>query len=296
MPVDALSAGAVARRLGVAVTTLRTWHQRYGLGPSAHQPGQHRRYTPDDVARLETMQRLTADGVPPAEAARFVRSQPPAFGARRDGAGLALRASGPAARGLARAALRLDGLAIRHLSARIVTELGVVGAWERVFAPVLVAIGRRHAETGALVEVEHLVSRAVSEVLGAVARPAQGSSTRILLACTDEEQHSLPLEALAAALAERGVPSRLLGARVPPNALEAALARTGPSAVLLWAHQHATANVEQVHAACAARASLVAVGGPGWSGADLPPGVATPASLSEAVDLLSPIDASSRQG
>ena len=43
---EALSAGAVARRLGVAVTTLRTWHQRYGLGPSQHVPGQHRRYTP----------------------------------------------------------------------------------------------------------------------------------------------------------------------------------------------------------------------------------------------------------
>ena len=36
---EALTAGAVARRLGVAVTTLRTWHQRYGLGPSHHVPG-----------------------------------------------------------------------------------------------------------------------------------------------------------------------------------------------------------------------------------------------------------------
>ena len=35
----AYSAGAVARRLGVAVTTLRTWHQRYGLGPSLHPGG-----------------------------------------------------------------------------------------------------------------------------------------------------------------------------------------------------------------------------------------------------------------
>jgi len=43
--VDGLTAGAVARRLGVAVTTLRTWHQRYDLGPSAHEPGKQRRYT-----------------------------------------------------------------------------------------------------------------------------------------------------------------------------------------------------------------------------------------------------------
>ena len=73
MAVEGLTAGAVARRLGVAVTTLRTWHQRYGLGPTRHEPGQHRRYSPEDVARLELMQRLTADGVPPGEAARWVR-------------------------------------------------------------------------------------------------------------------------------------------------------------------------------------------------------------------------------
>jgi MerR family transcriptional regulator, light-induced transcriptional regulator len=73
---DGLSAGAVARRLGVAVTTLRTWHQRYGLGPSQHISGRHRRYTAEDLARLEIMQRLAAEGVAPAEAARWARLAP----------------------------------------------------------------------------------------------------------------------------------------------------------------------------------------------------------------------------
>ena len=76
MADEALSAGAVARLLGVAVTTLRTWHQRYGLGPSEHVPGHHRRYTPDDLARLEIMRRLTAEGITPAEAARWARQAP----------------------------------------------------------------------------------------------------------------------------------------------------------------------------------------------------------------------------
>ncbi|MEV5446862.1 MerR family transcriptional regulator, partial [Streptomyces sp. NPDC052644] len=73
---EPLSAGAVARRLGVAVTTLRTWHQRYGLGPSQHVPGHHRRYTPADLARLEIMRKLTAEGVTPAEAARWAKQTP----------------------------------------------------------------------------------------------------------------------------------------------------------------------------------------------------------------------------
>ena len=73
---ELLSAGAAARRLGVAVTTLRSWHQRYGLGPSGHQHGHHRRYTAADMARLILMQQLVTAGVAPAEAARWARRSP----------------------------------------------------------------------------------------------------------------------------------------------------------------------------------------------------------------------------
>src|SRR5690554_7971710 len=66
-----LTVAAVARTLGVAASTLRTWDRRYGLGPSAHQAGSHRRYTPEDVARLQTMRRLTLRGVAPVDAARI---------------------------------------------------------------------------------------------------------------------------------------------------------------------------------------------------------------------------------
>ncbi|MFD2797302.1 MerR family transcriptional regulator [Promicromonospora vindobonensis] len=65
-----LAVAAVARRLGVAPATLRTWDRRYGLGPSGRTAGSHRRYTPDDVARLLVMRRLTLEGVAPVDAAR----------------------------------------------------------------------------------------------------------------------------------------------------------------------------------------------------------------------------------
>lgn len=66
----ALAVAAVAKRLGVAPATLRTWDRRYGLGPSEHTAGSHRRYTADDVARLVIMRRLTLEGVAPVDAAR----------------------------------------------------------------------------------------------------------------------------------------------------------------------------------------------------------------------------------
>ncbi len=69
-PVPALSVAGAARGLGVAPATLRSWERRYGLAPSLHTPGGHRRYGPRDLARLQVMHRLVRQGVPPAEAAR----------------------------------------------------------------------------------------------------------------------------------------------------------------------------------------------------------------------------------
>ncbi|NJC68998.1 MerR family transcriptional regulator [Planosporangium thailandense] len=329
MTDELLSAGAAARRLGVAVTTLRSWHQRYGLGPSCHRRGQHRRYTDDDMARLALMQHLVTAGVPPAEAARWARRSPspdPATpvsstpsrirhdgggpdgagpdstgpdstgpdgtgpdGGGRDGGGraLALGDAEPAARGLGRAAMRLDGLDVHDLVAAAVAERGVVDAWDRILCPVLVAVGERAAHADELVEVEHLLSGCISAVFASLPRPPRDHPVRVLLTCADEEQHSLPIEALAAALAVHGVPARVLGARVPPNALRAAVHRTGPVAVLVWAHARATADPAQLDDLVSGRGrpAVVAAGGPGWEPASLPAGVVVPATLADAVEL-----------
>lgn len=302
MSDELLSAGAAARRLGVAVTTLRSWHQRYGLGPSGHRHGHHRRYTSADMARLALMQHLVSTGVAPAEAARWAQrspspdpSTPPTSlgihrdGGARDGGGyaFALGDAEPAARGLGRAALRLDVIEVRDLVGAAVAERGVVGAWDRILCPVLVAVGERAARSEELVEVEHLLSGCISAEFAARPRPPRDRPVRALLACADEEQHSLPIEALAAALAERGVPARVLGARVPPAALRAAVRRTGPVAVLVWAHARTTADPAQLRELLSGRGrpAVVAAGGPGWERADLPADVVVPATLAEAVEL-----------
>jgi MerR family transcriptional regulator, light-induced transcriptional regulator len=294
---DGLSAGAVARRLGVAVTTLRTWHQRYGLGPSRHVPGQHRRYTAQDLRRLETMLRLTGQGVAPAEAAAWARRTPAATashppspgGGARTGGGrtIATRAASPAARGLSRAAMRLDAAEMRRLLEAAIAEHGVIAAWADVIAPVLAGIGERYQATKRYIEVEHVLSRCVTEALAAVPRPFTRPA-RLLLAAADEEQHTLPLEALAAALAEAGVATRLLGARVPPRALDDAITRTGPAAVVLWSQTTATGDPAQLTrvAAHPQRPLLLAAAGPGWP-AELPPEVARLTDLAEGVELLS---------
>jgi hypothetical protein len=205
----------------------------------------------------------------------------------RDGGGQAIPLGhvAPAARGLARAAMRLDAPTMRAILEDEVVQHGVIPAWDDVAVPVLAGIGERYQATQRFVEVEHLISRCVSEVLGAVRRPA--STPRVLLAAADEEQHTLPLEALAAALAQAGVASRLLGGRVPPRALEDAVTRTGPTAVVLWSHTASTGDagqlarvIEHPHPPL-----LLAAGGPGWP-AVLPAGVAHLTTLRSAVSLV----------
>jgi DNA-binding transcriptional MerR regulator len=290
VPDAGLSAGEAARRIGVATTTIRTWDQRYGLGPSQREPGRHRRYSEHDLARLELMRRLTVDGVAPAEAARIARATIDLTD--QESTGATLRPSGPpsswqapspgTAKGLRRAALALDPADVDRLLALALAD-GVVRAWTAVIAPALRDLGSQYATAGRYIAAEHLLSGAVSTALARVPRP--GTRPRVLLGCAPAEQHSLPLEALAAALAERGVASRMLGARVPANALRDALARTGPAAVLIWAHAPETADYDQIAEATSIRPrpALVAACGPGWDPGSLPDGVALLTSFQRAL-------------
>ncbi|CAM5531837.1 MerR family transcriptional regulator [Streptomyces avidinii] len=312
--VHGITTGAVARRLGVAPTTLRSWDRRYGIGPAAREDGRHRRWTPGDIAVLQEMCRLTSSGVPPAEAARAARagSGPaaptapvapvvPTAPARQPGSGNGLPFGDvrQECRGLGRAAVRLDSPTMDEMLGSLISEYGLVTTWEEVMVPTLHAVGRKWETSGdQYVEVEHLLSWHVSTALRRVGIGA-GSASRanapaILLACVPGEQHTLPLEALAAGLAELGLPARMFGAAVPPEALVQAVRRTGPSAVVLWAQARSTAHhalarhiADTAWGVKGARArTTVLLAGPGWAGPAPAPGMLRPGGLREALALL----------
>lgn len=272
MTQPGLSAGEVARRLGVAVTTVRTWDRRYGLGPSERDPGRHRRYSPADLTRLELMRRLIISGVAPAQAARIARDHTPEVPKISEKPEAPDPGTDLQAIRLRRAALALDVAALDRY-VRLALADGVVPAWTGAFAPALREVGRRSVTLSRYIAAEHLLSAAISAALAAVPRPL--ARPTILLACAPAELHCLPLEALAAALAERRQASRMLGPRVPANVLRDAITRTGPAAVVLWAHAPGTADPVQLAAASTARPRppLVAVCGPGWAPETLPPDV-----------------------
>ncbi|MFE3761642.1 MerR family transcriptional regulator [Streptomyces sp. NPDC059104] len=283
-PEPALSTGAVARRLGVSPTTLRSWERRYAIGPASREDGRHRRWTPEDIARLDEMCRLTARGVPPSEAARAALGEAPAARAGEGAAAVTPGGPGalplgevrPEARGLARAAVRLDAPAVADLLDAAVAEHGPVTAWEEIIAPTLHAVGRKWASAGErYVEVEHLLSWHVSAALHRV-RPApeRSHTPPVLLACAPGELHSLPIEALAAALGELGVPVRMFGPALPAEALRDAVRRTGPCAAVLWSQSRTTADRALARSVAgiawgppgARGQSALLLAGPGWDG------------------------------
>ncbi|MEV7320874.1 MerR family transcriptional regulator [Streptomyces sp. NPDC093970] len=302
-----LTTGALARRLGVSPTTLRSWDRRYGIGPAVRADGRHRRWTPEDVAVLEAMCRLTSTGVPPAEAARAARetaeappgipgTAPPDRDASHAAGALSLSGVRQECRGLARAAVRLDAPAVEELLTSAVRQYGVTVAWQEVMVPTLHAVGRKWVSSGdRYVEVEHLLSWHVSTALRRPTPPhgPQGTGP-VVLACVPGEQHTLPIEALNAGLAELGLPTRMFGAAVPAEALAAAVRRLGPSAVVLWAQARSTASLPLARYVAdtewgvkgARRRPLVLLGGPGWSGPAVR-GMLRPPTLRHALDILS---------
>jgi DNA-binding transcriptional MerR regulator len=265
-PDELLSVSSVARRLGVAPATLRTWARRYGIGPSEHEAGSHRKYCPSDLAKLTVMRRLISAGVAPADAAEQAKAHEGEVVIEEFTS--LCRECDETIDAIYNAADSLDSLFVETMLRNEIAENGIISAWQEVFVPVLVQVGSAWEKSGKGVEVEHMLT----EILKRVLREASSDivvplNTRpVLLASVGEELHSLALHALAAALAERGIESQFLGARTPVEALSSMVSRFAPPAVFLWAQLPVNGDPKFVTDLPAVRpAPRIIIGGPGWN-------------------------------
>jgi hypothetical protein len=289
--VDLFSVGDVAARLGVTASTVRMWGQRYDLVASARSVGGHRRYTVADLARLLRMHEAVLAGEAPAAAARAALGRSVEPTGSRGGPGgsvLAVPRAGAAARGLARAASRLDEMAVEDAVVAAMEQHGTLLAWNDIVRPVLVAAGEYWQRTGQGIEIEHLLTQAVATACARYVShlPEPPRERPVLLAGGPAEEHVLPLYALRAALCEHGIPARVLGPRTPMTALAAAARRIRCAGALVWLSvPDPSALTGLASVATRHRRMVLLVGGPGWAGMDVAP--AHPCqTLPEAVDLL----------
>ena len=265
-PEDLLSVSAVARRLGVAPATLRTWARRYGIGPNEHSAGSHRRYCPSDLAKLTVMRRLISAGVAPADAAEQAKAH--------EGEVIIeeftslCRECDETINAIFNASEALDSLFVETMLRNEISENGIISAWQEVFVPVLIQVGAAWEKSGKGIEVEHMLTEILKRVLReSTSEIVVPLNTRpVLLASVGEELHSLALHALAAALAERGIETHFLGARTPVEAISSMVSRFAPPAVFLWAQLPVNGDPKFVTALPSVRpAPRVIIGGPGWN-------------------------------
>lgn len=292
------TAAAVARRLGVAPATLRSWSVRYGIGPPDHQPGRYRRYSTTDIAELETMRRLSRDGMPLATAASIARARHrlPAAPTADDGSDELATLLG--------AVRRLDSDSAVQILQRSLARRGVVDTWGRLCRPALsstdltapaptglsiLGVDHGHApahqEPTACADAECVLVWAITTSLRRLPppTPAPPDAGWLLLACAEGEQHCLGMDVLLAALDERQIPARTLGPSVPTPALVHAAEHTAPAAVFVWAQTSGTAEPATL-AGLRGWTRNVFAAGPGWSIGELPAGVRVVRDLAAAID------------
>lgn len=274
LPELAWPVGAVAERLGVSASTLRSWDRRHGIGPTSRTDGRHRRYSETDIRRVMLMARLTAHGIPAQAAAgvldemddeavaQRLQGGAPGSGPIRndvemDSSSSSLASSTarstrpqsaqtapdgmpPEARmvdSIIATATALDGQGLSTLYRQSLRQHSVADAWSEIFVPALSRIGELWADGGVGIEVEHLASELLQTELRGVSRAQRLRvvGPPVVLANADNELHHLPLLALEAGLAGQSVATLFLGPRLPTESLIDALVQTKPRVLFLWA-------------------------------------------------------------
>ncbi|MDC4233644.1 MerR family transcriptional regulator [Actinomyces sp. B33] len=201
-----LSVTAVSARLGVSASTLRTWERRYGLGPGDRRAGAHRRYLPQDVARLSRMVDLVHSGVAPADAAAAVLAEPaPDPDPHSD------ETPPSCPDELAQLAAASSTTHVIDLLEASVGDHGLIHTWSRLVVPALDAIrsdsaGHLPGANGATT-----LTAAFLAVLGAIyrQRPSVCASARPVVVMSDDA-HYLAAQVVGVALAWYGLDVRLL--------------------------------------------------------------------------------------
>ncbi|RHA42666.1 MerR family transcriptional regulator [Cellulomonas rhizosphaerae] len=230
----ALTVAAVARRLGVAPATLRTWDRRYGLGPSEHSAGAHRRYSPADVDRLLVMRRLTLDGVSPSDAARLAQTSGGPGGPVVAPLG-APRVATPTM--LVDAALVDDRATCTRLLA-MEPAGDVAHWWTSLVEPALNDLARRTVVDRPGVDAARTIETAALDALRArVAGPAPRGAAVVLLLVPVGHSRPLLTHALAAALVTGHVDARIVGGPTGPRQAAELVVMTRPRAVVVVARR-----------------------------------------------------------
>ena len=223
-----LRIGELSRRSGVSPELLRAWERRYGLLKPSRSAGGLRLYSPDDLARVQAMQRHLAEGFAAAEAAAL------ATRTRTDRVGTI---AVPAAKDeLAAALAGFDDGDAHAVFDTLLAHLSIDTLLRDVIVPYLHELGERWERGEVSVAQEHFASTLLrGRLLGLARGWGRGVGPVAVLACAPGEQHDLGLLAFGLALRARGWRIVYLGADTPITSVADAARSCRPAAVVVSA-------------------------------------------------------------
>lgn len=241
---------AVVRATGLTPDTLRAWERRYGLPQPPRTAGGHRLYSQHHIDVLKWLvarqregmsisravdlwRQLEAQGVDPLhDEAAAPAVTPPTSHALDD-----IRQD------WLRACLAFDEARTSSVLSQAFALYPVESVCVEVLGRALREIGDGWYEGAISVQQEHFASELSSRWLDRLLAlaPASTRPHRVLLGCPPEEQHTFGLHLLALGLRWRSLDVLFLGANVPLEQLDATVAETKPSLVVLAAQRLRTA-------------------------------------------------------
>ncbi len=237
---------AVVQRTGLKPDTLRGWERRYGLPCPVRSGGRQRLYTQRDIEVLHWLMARQREGLSISRAVDLWRQMeaggrdtlpapPPAssIAEPRPGGGMLdrLRQEWLAA------CLAYDGRRAEQIAAEAFALYSPETVCLELLQRALAEVGDLWQQGTASVQQEHLASELAIRQVEALlmAAPPATRPGQILAACPPQEYHTFGLLLLTLLLRRRGWTVVYLGANVPVEQMEAAVAAVRPDLVILAA-------------------------------------------------------------
>lgn len=211
--------------LGVPPDTVRKWESRYeGLVEAERARNGYRRYSEADLRRLLAFTAARKRGIPGPQALREAAAAGRPSSARADLSASALEA-----------AVSFDRAVLDRLYRESARSGGVGAAFAGLWLPVMTVLGdRAHRKGGVWIAVEHFATGFLREkVLNGLAAAARPGRARLAVCSLAGDRHELGMLVASCALEREGVRCVHLGADLPLESLEAALARLAPAGLAL---------------------------------------------------------------
>ncbi|MCA9719972.1 MAG: MerR family transcriptional regulator [Myxococcales bacterium] len=222
---------AVSEITRVPAATLRAWERRYGIPSPQRTASSYRLYSDHDIALIQELQAMCAEGMSPAEAAQRLTESRAA-----NEPVPALERIDPYERArdaVVHATRSFDPDAVEAAVQRALHLGSATTVYEKVVGPALRVIGERWYAGELSTGQEHMASEIIGNALRNTLRLVQPTedARKAVLACFAEETHELPLLGIALRLCSWGFRTIILGARTPPSALRHATAELRPDLV-----------------------------------------------------------------